>query len=152
MPWKPFIGRYGVGNRSVVNEYLGPSNPSSTAIRPGDWVVLTSGRIAAISGADPATLLGIAKGGNQIGEGAIQDVMILVEEFTDDSLVIMPGTTDPVRATHVGNSYGIAYDGTAERWELDISDTTATRMKVLDVDENRGWFICKVLEANRQNG
>jgi hypothetical protein len=149
--WKPFICRYGIGARSVVQDYPGPADPAATPVRPGDWVVVAAGVIAVVAGVDPATLLGIAKGGNQIGEGAIQDETILVEVFTHDSLVAMPGTTAPA-AANVGVSYGILYDAAQERWKVDTAETVNTRVKVIDIDENRGWFIVRVLEANRQEG
>ena len=144
----PRIARVLHGQRSVVNRYPGPADPAATPIEVNDWVTLTSGRIVEVSGADPTNLLGIARShnGGAAREEAIERTHILVEEFTDDTVLLMRGSRNPL-ITDVNVAYGLVASG--GKWTVDATDTVATRVTVVDVDLTNNYWYVIVLPAHR---
>lgn len=112
----------------------------------GAAVVLASG-LCQECGADPALVLGFALH----AAGADPNTSkVLVALARGQSTFWIAGTTAPL-AAHVGGAYGLAVDGDGD-WVLDISDTTATRARVVDIDTTRNLFEISILAANRQLG
>lgn len=112
-------------------------------------------------GADPALINGVAlepvasKPGWDMANsptvvtGRVQEVSYCVaDRMTVWSGRGINGGTDPVTPTQtmIGESYGIVKSGTD--WVIDISDTTNTRVRIIDIDIDNKIFYFKWLEAN----
>lgn len=112
----------------------------------GAVVLLDGSQEIVEAGADPATILGIAL---KEGDEALPfDDKVLVALAEGDGQFWMDGDDDPV-ASDVDQEYGIAKDGDGV-WHVDGTDTSATRVYVIDVDLDRNRYLVKFLEANRQ--
>lgn len=95
-------------------------------------------------GADPAVILGMA-----LHDAAVlpKEDKILVAECIEGLRFWMDGDNAPV-AGDVGVSYGVVKDG--DIWTVDGTETTTTRVQVVDVDLDRNLYLVTVLVANRQ--
>lgn len=139
----PWPARWPTGLRSTVYRY--PLDAAAD-FKAGAFVVLDAQSELTECGADPASILGISCDPSaDVVEAGYCNVYV-----ADDNLILaMEGTSDPT-AANVGNDFGIVKtDGV---WYVDITDTTNTRVMVVDIDTVRNLFFCKVLVANRQLG
>lgn len=108
-----------------------------------------------VCGADPSLIAGISGASAAFGLGTqwpgnIYDgVKIPVTLLSSNTLVFMSSSTTPA-ATHVGVSYGVVNN--SGTWQVDISDTTNTRVVVVDIfnSPQQEGFLVKFLAANLQ--
>lgn len=110
----------------------------------GAAVVLANGEVSECS-ADPATVLGFAL--HDAGADPF-NTKILVAVAKAHSTFFIEGDRAPT-AADIGDVYGIAKDVDGI-WHLDTTDTSNTRVEVVDVDLVRGLFEVEILAANRQ--
>lgn len=111
-------------------------------------------------GADPAKVYGVALQGAGTGygydmgnnitqiQGAQQEVSVAVaNRATVFSCRGVNGGTDPVTPlqTHIGESYGVAKVG--DDWVMDLAETVALVVVVVDIDVDNKVFFVKFLEA-----
>lgn len=108
-----------------------------------------------VCGADPALIAGISGAAAAFGLGTqwpgnIYDgVKIPVTLLNSNTLVFMSSPTTPL-LTHVGIAYGIV--NTSGTWQVDITDTSNTRVVVVDIfnSPQQEGFLVKFLAANLQ--
>lgn len=114
-------------------------------------VLLVSSQELNEAGTDPAVIAGFAPENAVYGSGDdFNPGRRLVCIAGAKSTFWIEGSTAPVEATHVGNSYGLTKDAGGQ-WYLDIAKTAASaRAIVLAVDTVRGLFEISILAANRQ--
>lgn len=118
----------------------------------GALVVLSSGTVSEC-GADPANILGIALAPASVGLASPESIYggdnIPVFVLTPNDTVFISSSTTPVFATHVGTAYGIVK---STNWLADISDTTNTRLVIIDVSNSpqQEGFYARFLAANLQ--
>jgi hypothetical protein len=62
----------------------------------------------------------------------------------------MSSLTVPVMATHLNVAYGVARDANGI-WQVDVSDTTNTRVVVVRLEIALGFWYVKFLAANLLN-
>lgn len=118
------------------------------------YMDVATGKIL-VCGADPALIAGLSGAAAAFGLGTqwpgnIYDgTKIPVTLLRSDTKVFMSSTTTPL-ITHVGNSYGIAR--TSNIWQVDIGDTSATRVVVVDIfnTPQQEGFLVQFLAANLQ--
>lgn len=135
--------RWPRGDRAEVMQY---TLAASQTFKSGAWVVKSSGAVQEC-GADPAAVLGMAM---EDADSIEETGKVLVYTHADgDTVFAVQGTVDPVHATHVGNDYGVVKDGDGI-WVIDISETTATVLHVVDVDVSRKLYFVTILAAKRQ--
>lgn len=148
MPRRPGAARYLTGVRAYVNDYPAPAVTSPIVV--GDIVRLTADVIEKVVDADPTNLLGVAKSHNTTAPRLepVDATRILVEHFGDDVAFWFEGSRAPL-STDKGKSYGLVLSGGV--WIVDLTDTTNIRVRVVDVDINRGAYFCVVLSAHRQS-
>lgn len=119
----------------------------SAAFTAGDFVYFDGEKeVAEVSGADPATLLGIAA---ENAANVIESGYVMVYPFTADNVFAMQGSTAPV-ITDIDVDYGIVESSGV--YIVDKTETSNTRVKVVGVDLNRELFFVIVLTANRELG
>lgn len=118
---------------------------ASQTFKLGAAVLLDASENIAECGADPALILGFAL--HPAGMH-IPATKCLVARASEGQKFFMSGTSNPVKA-NINQSYGIVKDADGI-WVVDITDTTATRLYVHQVDLERNLFQVSVLEANRQ--
>lgn len=97
-------------------------------------------------GADPALIAGIALAPSNtanISEQGKVPIYLLDQNTT----VAMSSATTPAN-THIGNNYGVVESGGV--WKVDTSDTTNTRLVVVDIDSGNEIFYVRFLAANLQ--
>lgn len=145
---RPFVARHMQSDRAPVVE---EPAAAGVTINPGDFVVRAGdGTISAVTTADPASLLGIARSGTQSNQP--EPGRINIAAFDDSTLIAMTGTRAPA-ATDVGVDYGITRNARGE-WEVDPAKvggaTENRRVRVIDVALNRNWYLVQVLAAYRQ--
>lgn len=98
-----------------------------------------------VCGADPALIAGIAYAPASMGLAAAGSIWggtnIPVALLSSAAVVFMASSTTPVFATHVGNAYGVEK---TTNWRVDIGDTSATRVDVVDISispQQEGFFV-----------
>lgn len=141
----PWPARWPTGSRPNVARY--PLAASQT-FNAGALVVLDASEDVTECGADPASILGVA---TVPAEHVIESGYIEVYVADNVTVFAMKGTSNPAKA-NINQSYGVVKDGTSNRWEVDLTDTTNTRVKVVDIDTTRNLFFVTFLVANRQLG
>lgn len=134
--------RWPKGERQETRQY--PLATGET-FKAGDIVILSAGAVEEAA-ADPAAGLGLAA---EDADSVEEEGKVLVNLGDEHTIFAMQGTVDPVYATHVGNDYGVVKDGDGI-WIVDISETTADVVRVVDVDEQRKLYFVKFLAAWRQ--
>jgi hypothetical protein len=143
MALRPRIARTSSGRHPVIRSYPLDSAASFSA---GDIVVLDAQKeVTQATGTDPTPLLGIAL---EKSSDVVISGRVLVAVFTGDLILEMDGSSDPV-ASDVNVSYGIVQSGGV--WIVDKTDTTNTRVFVVDIDTDNNDFYVKVLSAHRQS-
>lgn len=129
------------------NAQFVPGQATNEPCIPGDfWYADTSDNgEAKRCGTNPTLIGGISEISTEAGRVLTPDGLVPLRILTGASVrIAFSSTTTPVRATHVGNSYGITR-ATGGQWQLDVSKTTtASRFKVVDVDEANGIFYAVV--------
>ncbi len=97
--------------------------------------------------ADPVSILGVAA--HNAG-ALVTDFTTVMHVFkcTEGQKFWMSGSTAPL-AAHVGLMYGVVKDANGI-WTVDITDTSATRVYVHQIDTVRSLFKVSVLVAFRQ--
>jgi hypothetical protein len=111
----------------------------------GDFVHLNASKnVVRTVAADPTPILGLT----EEKYNSIIKNFILVTVADGDTVFAMEGSRAPL-ATDVDVDYGIARDANGV-WTVDATDTTNTRVKVVDVDTTRNLWFVKILPANRQ--
>ena len=115
-------------------EFRSYPEADSAAFKRGELVTLSSGKVAALSGTDPAanTILGLAlSDGRNVVAPDPADVVIFVP--SPDSLFSGNlGVSQVTAATDRGTEYGLVE--AADLVHVDQSDTTNTRVVVVDLD------------------
>ena len=146
MPARPWVARTNAGMHPTTRQY-----PLATGESPkaGDFVHLNASQaVVQTTAADPTPILGISEENVTGGVSPIMKGQLLVTIFTNDVILAMEGARAPL-LTDIGKSYGIARDA-AGVWTVDHTDTTATRVLVVDVALNRNLYFVKILAAHRQ--
>lgn len=128
------------GNRPAVMEY---TLKSGETFVKGALVTLDSNEDVLECGADPSTILGMA---SENAANVVRTGYTNVWLATGDTVFAMMGSTDPTE-DDVNQSYGVVK--TSSVWLVDVSDTSNTRVYVVDVDVDRKLFFVQVLVANR---
>ena len=102
-------------------------------------------------GADPTLILGRALSRYPALEptGDLYEGRLPVEVISPAEIFGMCSATTPIRATHVGNSYGIVRLASGS-WAVDTTEAVNTRVLVVSVDEDNGIFWVRFLAANLQ--
>lgn len=130
------------GSRPVVQDF---ELKSSQTFKRGDPVVIDSNEeIAIVSGADPSEITGFSC---VDAADVIESGRVPVWLANGDTIFAMSGDNDPT-ADDVNQKYGIVDDGNGV-WTVDGTDTSNTRVHVLDIDTNRKLYFVQVLDANR---
>lgn len=111
----------------------------------GAAVLLDGSQEVTEAGADPASILGFA-----LGDAAVVpfEGKCLVALAQGPGKFWMSGDSDPT-SSDIDTEYGVAEDSDGV-WYVDTTDTSATRVYVIDVDTDKNMYLVKVLEANRQ--
>ena len=130
------------GSRPAVQRY---TLKASETFKRGDPVTIDSNEdVLIVSGTDPASILGFAA---EDAADVIESGYVVVWLADGNTVFAMSGDNDPT-ADDVNQSYGIVDDGNGV-WTVDGTDTSATRLYVLDVDIDSKLYFCYVLDANR---
>ena len=129
----------------------------------GSVLIFDTGEVV-IGLVDPTPIVGVAledvasKPGFEVGHdsqviattGRVQQVSVAIAN--DVTTFSGEGDRDPL-ATDVGVEYGIVNVGGATgRWQVDTTDTVATRVVVTDVDLLENIFFFKFLDAHQALG
>lgn len=129
------------GNRAPIMRY---DLKSGETFERGDPVVLDANEeILEVSGTDPVEITGFACGN---AADVIEAGKIEVWLATGDVVFAMQGDDAPT-ADDVNQSYGIVE--TSGVWLVDGTDTSNTRVYVLDVDIDRELYFVIVLDSAR---
>lgn len=130
--------------------FLRPGNQDSSVLqfKPAGAATFKAGALVVYAtgsddidecGADPALILGIAlsdAAAKTIYANGKIPVMVL-----DPTMVVgLSSATTPTEAVVLDVGFGIEKTGF---WRIDITDTTATRVQVLEVDIPNGIFYCR---------
>lgn len=130
------------GVRPPIREY---TLKAGETFKRGDLVALDSNEdVLEVSGADPSSILGVAA---EDAEGVVRAGFVIVWLATGDSVFAMQGDADPTE-DDVNQDYGIIEDGDGV-YTVDTSETTNTRVYVVDVDTENNLFFVIFLDANR---
>ena len=120
-----------------------PAQGASEPFIVGDFVVCSTGESGEVEvcGADPTLIAGISEISSEAHRVLTPDGRVPVRIIFGAGVEIaLASATTPVRATHVGNSYGITKTG--NNWLLDVAKTTtSSRCRVVDVDVDKGIFF-----------
>jgi len=118
----------------------------------GDLVFFdTADNLVKPCAADPTLILGIS-----LADATLKTIFpnsrIPIAILTPKDKVVMSSSTTPGEA-HLTRLYGVEKTGT--NWRVDISDTTATRVTVVDYSPHAGdagqeWFVVRFLAAQLQ--
>lgn len=118
----------------------------------GALVFLTSGAVSEC-GSDPSSILGIALAPASVGLASAGSIYggtnIPVFVLSPEDILFMASATTPVFATHATTAYGVEK---TTYWRVDTSDTSNTRVVVVDVSnspQQEGFYV-KFLAANLQ--
>jgi len=142
----------------MLNGFPEPLTPLPEAVSQtfewGDLVYMNAGFLT-ICGADPATIVGIAKeNGHNAAAGAYNDDVLLI---TADTLIKMhvhhtTPATAVIEDADLFKDYGIAVSG--HIWYVDKTDTSATRVRIIEfidpVGTLNGLVAVQFLAANRK--
>lgn len=153
-------------NSSGVFEVQSMRYDAAETFIKGACVVEASDGEIVECGADPASILGVslAAVNSYPGYEVANDNLVTVRTGVTQEIPIVianratifsgrgvNGGTDPVTPlqTHIGEQYGVVKVGS--EWVIDVSDTTALRVEVVDITEalgpKVGFFLFKFLEA-----
>lgn len=94
-------------------------------------------------GADPAAITGLCEVDSEQARVLTASGRIPIRVISPTAIFCMCSTTTPVEATHVGQVYGIARNASGN-WEVDVSDTTNTKVFVVRVDvigTQEIWYV-----------
>lgn len=127
MARNPYVARTPIGNRAEVRRI--PIKSGET-FHAGELLKNTSNE-AQVCGADPTVVMGIACDG---AADVVESGYVNYYVADQDTVWAIEGSTDPVFATHFGNSYGVAVSNNV--WTLDISETTTLVFTVVGTIEN----------------
>ena len=142
MPFRPWVARTDHGMHPRTMSF--PLEPNEVP-EAGDFVHLNASKnVVRTVAADPTPILGLT----EEKYNSIIKNFILVTVADGDTVFAMEGSRAPL-ATDVDVDYGIARDANGV-WTVDATDTTNTRVKVVDVDTTRNLWFVKILPANRQ--
>lgn len=141
MPAEPAVRAFGPPRNAA--QY---TDAASQTYKQGAAVVLNGSQLLAECGADPAAILGFAQ--HAAGTDPMGSTVAHVERATEGQYFWMDGTSAPA-ASDVGVAYGIVKDADGI-WVVDKTDTSNTRVSVVNVDLERSRFLVSVLAANRQ--
>lgn len=121
---------------------------SGETFEAGSLVLLSGAQEVTEAGADPASILGwvLHDAGDHPEDGKC--LVVLADGKDGVGQCWMSGDDDPV-ASDVDQEYGVAVDGDGV-WYVDGTDTTNTRVYVVDVDLDKNMYLVRILEANRQ--
>jgi len=126
---------------------------SGEAFKAGDFVFLTSGEVAEVSGADPSVILGLAA---EDATGVVETGYVMVYVVDDQTLFRLQGTTPYAEATHLGNDYAILESSGVYIVDVDDATTNNHRVTVIGGQANTvdddDFFLVKFIEAYRQLG
>ena len=108
----------------------------------GALVVYASGTITEC-GADPTSILGIALAPASVGLASAGSIYggtnIPVFILDPEDVIVMASATTPVYATHVNVAYGLVK---STNWLIDVSETTTTSIKAIDVSISpERWYV-----------
>lgn len=139
---RPIVAYQENGDRPFRKRY---TLKSGETFKKGDFVTIdTNEDILEVSGADPASLLGIAA---EDAANVVEAGWVVVEIANTGTVFRMQGTSAPTE-DDVNQSYGIVEDSDGV-YTVDVTDTVNTRFYVVDVDTVEEYFFVKVLDANR---
>lgn len=139
---RPIVAYQESGNRPLRKRY---TLKASETFKKGDFVTIDSNEdVLEVSGADPSSLLGLAA---EDAANVVESGYVMVEVFNTDTVLRMQGTSAPTE-DNVNQSYGIVEDGDGV-YTVDVTDTSNTRVYVIDVDVENEYYFVKVLDANR---
>ena len=139
---RSWVARTFSGNRIAPLRY---TLKASETFKKGDPVTIDSNEdVLALSGTDPTTILGFAA---ENAANVIESGYVMVWPAIGDAIFAMSGSSDP-DADNVNQSYGIIVDANGV-WTVDETDTSATRVYVVDVDVARKLWFVTVLDATR---
>ena len=113
-------------------------------MKPGEVVVWDdSNNWVERGGTDPTPILGLSEVDSEQARVLTANGKIPIRVIKGSKAVIcMCSDTTPVVATHVSTKYGIVRDGTTGFWKVDTSDTSNTRIIVLDVELSpERWYV-----------
>jgi len=121
----------------------------TTVFYVGDLVYLdTSTHTVKQCGADPSLILGLSEVTSELAKVLTPNGKVPIRALTTTTVVAMPVNTT-ASADHEGTAYGVvkSADGI---WQVDISDTSNTRVLVLKVDVTNKIYYVRFLAANLQ--
>jgi hypothetical protein len=113
----------------------------------GACVMLAADEEVEECGADPAAILGVAL--HDAGTHPMPGRCLVAVASSEHQTYFFSGTRDPL-LTDRNQKYGLVKDAD-NNWVVDLTDTTATRVYVKDVDLTRALYHVTILEANRQS-
>lgn len=138
----PIVAYQMSGNRPFRKRY---TLKSGETFKKGDFVTLDANEdVLEVSGADPSSILGIAA---EDAANVVESGWVMVEIATTDTVFRMQGSSAPSE-DNVNQNYGIVEDGDGV-YTVDLTDTSNTRVYVIDVDVDNEYFFVKVLDAYR---
>lgn len=141
MAMRSWVARTLSGNRPVVQRF---TLKAGETFKRGDPVTIDSNEdVLALSGTDPATILGFAA---ENAANVVESGYVLVHLANADTVFAMQGDNAPT-ADDVNQKYGIVVSSSV--WTVDGTDTTNTRVHVLDVDTNQNLYFVMVLPSVR---
>lgn len=105
--------------------------------------------------ADPAVILGFAledavhvndpePNGRRVVAIAHPTATFWIEGRNGSDLAVTPALTN------IGEAYGLFKEVSDGVWRMDIAETVATRVSIVDIDIDRKLFEVRVLAANQQ--
>jgi hypothetical protein len=147
-PVFPATIAYDHNKGSYVEEYT-PSQTAGETFGYGDLVTL-SGATVLRCGADPATILGISEVVSESARVLTPNGRVPIRVLGPEAVIVMSSLTVPVMATHLNVAYGVARDANGI-WQVDVSDTTNTRVVVVRLEIALGFWYVKFLAANLLN-
>lgn len=147
-------------NYPTVRGY--PVYTSGTAFSAGDLVLYdTTNNGLVRCGADPALIAGIAHQSSANASLYVPNGLVPVSILDASTPVVMALASGTPSDTLIGDAYGIARNADGF-WEVDTSDTVATRVTIIDVFPSRAtsgadprsfgqtWVVVNFLAANLQ--
>lgn len=146
MPQPVFPARvaYDHNKGSYVEEYT-PSQTAGETFGYGDFVKLSAATVLRC-GADPAAILGLSEVVSESARVLTPNGKVPIRVLDPEMVLVMSSLTVPVDATHMNVAYGIARDANGI-WQVDVSDTTNTRVTVVRLDIANGEWYVKVLAS-----
>ena len=99
-------------------------------------------------GSDPSLIAAVSEVVSQDAKLLTPDGKIPYRFLTPNTVVAMCGTSDPTDQSNVGVVYGVA--NASSVWQVDLTDTSNTRVLVVAVDTVNKIFFVRFLPANLQ--